>query len=160
MAAIFRANVRRAISGFMPLWTGGVINQQGQRNGVKFVGTEGWIWVNRGNLEASKDEVLQTPLPDNAIHLEVSNNHMRNFFDCLRSRRDPVASVETGHYSTVVGHLIIIALRAGKKYQWDAAKETFVGEGAGEANRHLAREMRKPSEIQSGRQFHQVRDPD
>jgi predicted dehydrogenase len=125
-------------------WTGGIINQKGQRNGVKFVGTEGWVWVNRGNLETSKDEILQTPLPENAIHLEVSNDHMQNFFDCLRSRKDPIASAEVGHYSTVVGHLIIIALRAGRKYQWDAAQEKFTGEGAAEANQHLAREMRKP----------------
>ncbi len=125
-------------------WSGSIINQNGQRNGVKFVGTEGWIWVNRGTLEASKEEIYLTPLPENALRLEVSNNHMQNFFDCLRSRKDPVASVEVGHLSTVVGHLIIIALRAGKKYQWDAAREVFVGEGAGEANTHLAREMRKP----------------
>lgn len=125
-------------------WTGGVINQKGQRNGVKFVGSDGWIWVNRGNLETSNDDILQSPVPENGIHLEVSNNHMQNFFDCMRSRKDPVASVETGHYSTVVGHLIIIALRAGRKYQWDAAKERFVGDGASEANQHLAREMRKP----------------
>jgi predicted dehydrogenase len=125
-------------------WTGGVIRQNGQRNGVKFAGTEGWIWVNRGNIEASKDDLLQTPLPDNAIHLEVSTNHMQNFFDCMRSRKDPVASVETGHYSAVAGHLIIIALRAGKKYQWDATQERFVGTDASEANEHLARAMRQP----------------
>ncbi len=125
-------------------WSGGVINEKGQRNGVKFIGTDGWIWVNRGTLDASKDEIYQTPLPENAMHLEVSDNHMQNFFDCMRSRKDPVASVDVGHYSTVVGHLIIIALRAGKKYQWDPAKETFVGEGASEANQHLAREMRAP----------------
>ena len=125
-------------------WTGTIINEKGQRNGVKFVGSEGWIWVNRGTLEASKDEIYQTPLPENAMHLEVSNNHMENFFNCMRTRKDPIASVEVGHYSTVVGHLIIIALRAGKKYQWDATKEVFVGEGASEANQHLAREMRKP----------------
>jgi hypothetical protein len=69
---------------------------------------------------------------------------MQNFFDCMRSRKDPIASVETGHYSTVVGHLIIVALRAGRKYDWDASQEKFVGEGAHEANQHLVREMRKP----------------
>lgn len=125
-------------------WTGGIINREGQRNGVKFVGSDGWIWVNRGNLETSNDDILLTPLPENAVHLEVSNNHMQNFFDCMRSRKDPIASVETGHYSTVVGHLIIIALRAGRMSQWDATKERFVGEGASEANQHLVREMRKP----------------
>ena len=32
----------------------------------------------------------------------------------------------------------------GRKLQWDAAKEVFTGDGAKEANTHLAREMRKP----------------
>jgi predicted dehydrogenase len=128
-------------------WTGGVINQNGQRNGVKFTGSDGWIWVNRGTIEASKDEIIQTPLKDGDIHLEVSNNHMQNFLDCIHSRKDPVASVDVGHYSTVVGHIIIIALRAGAKYQWDPVKEMFVGEGASEANKHLAREMRKPYDL-------------
>ncbi len=61
-----------------------------------------------------------------------------------RSRKDPVAKVEHGHRSAVIGHLIIIAMFVGRKLQWDAAKEVFTGDGAKEANTHLAREMRKP----------------
>lgn len=123
---------------------GGVVKKDGQRNGLKFEGTEGWIWVNRSNLDASKDEIIETPLADNAVRLEVSPDHMGNFFDCVRSRKDPISHVEAGHRSACVGHLIVIALRLGKKLQWDAAKEMFVGEGAKEANTHLAREMRMP----------------
>ena len=123
---------------------GGVIKPTGQRNGVKFIGTEGWIWVNRTNLEASKDGIIETPLPDNAVRLEVSNDHMGNFFDCVRSRKDPISPVEAGHRSACVGHLIVIALRLGRKFQWDPAAEMFVGDGAKEGNAQLAREMRKP----------------
>ena len=85
-----------------------------------------------------------TPLPAGSLKLEESNNHMANFFDCVRSRKDPVASVENGHRSAVVGHLIIIAMQLGRKLQWDPAKEIFTGDGAKEANPHLVREMRKP----------------
>ena len=92
----------------------------------------------------SKEEVFMTPLPAGALRLEESNNHMANFFDCVRSRKDPIAHVEQGHRSAVVGHLIIIAMQLGRKLQWDPAKEVFTGEGAKEANTHLAREMRKP----------------
>ena len=123
---------------------GGIIDPNGQRNGIRFTGTEGWIWVNRGDLKASKEEIYTAPLPANAITLEVSNNHMANFFDCVRSRKDPIAHVENGHRSAVVGHLIIIAMHLGRKLQWDPAKEIFTGDGAKEANTHLAREMRKP----------------
>jgi predicted dehydrogenase len=123
---------------------GGVLDPNGQRNGLRFTGTEGWIWVNRGNMNASNDDIYTTPLPDSALKLEVSGNHMGNFFDCVRSRKDPIAHVEQGHRSAVIGHLIIIALWLGRKLQWDPAKEVFVGDGANEANKHLAREMRKP----------------
>lgn len=125
-------------------YTGAVINKAGQRNGLKFVGTAGWIWVNRDEIAASDKQLLLTPLPDNALRLEVSKDHMGNFFDCVRSRKDPVANVETGHRSASIGHLIIIALRTGLKLQWDPQKEVFIGDGASEANKHLAREMRKP----------------
>ncbi len=123
---------------------GGVVKPDGQRNGVKFEGTDGWLWVNRSDLNASKDEIIETPLPADAIKLENSSDHMRNFFDAVRSRKDPICPVETGHRSAVVGHLIVIALRLGKKLQWDAKAEVFVGENAKEGNAHLAREMRQP----------------
>jgi predicted dehydrogenase len=114
---------------------GGIVKADGQRNGVKFEGTEGWIWVNRSDLNASRDEIIETPLPENAIKLERSADHMGNFFSCVRSRKDPISSVEIGHRSAVVGHLIVIALRLGKKFQWDAKQEVFV-----------LGEMRKPYE--------------
>src|SRR5882724_1662147 len=123
---------------------GGVVNEKGQRNGVKFEGTDGWIWVNRGDLAASDENLINTKLPDNAVKLEVSGDHMGNFFNCVRSRKDPIAKVENGHLSAVVGHLIVIALRQGRKFQWDAEKELFTGEGAEQGNTHVAREMRKP----------------
>jgi len=123
---------------------GTAINPDGQRNGIRFVGTDGWIWVNRSELDASSKDLLTTPLPDNAIRLEVSKNHVANFFDSLTTRKDPIASIEIAHRSACIGHLITIALRTGLKLEWDPVKEIFTGANAAEANRHLAREMRKP----------------
>ena len=123
---------------------GAILDPKGQRNGIRFTGSEGWIWVNRGDMSASKEEIFMTLLPEGALKLEESNNHMANFFDSVRSRKDPVAKVEHGHRSAVIGHLIIIAMFVGRKLQWDPAKEVFTGDGAKEANPHLAREMRKP----------------
>jgi predicted dehydrogenase len=123
---------------------GSIINEKGQRNGIKFTGTTGWIWVNRDQITASEKELLSTPLPSDAIKLEVSNDHMGNFFQCVRTRQDPIAKVETGHRSACIGHLIIIALRTGGKLQWNPDQEIFLGDGAGAANRQIAREMRAP----------------
>ena len=69
---------------------------------------------------------------------------MTNFFNCIASRKDPIASVEEAHRSASIGHLIIIALRTGLKLQWNPDKESFTGAGATEASKLIAREMRKP----------------
>ena len=123
---------------------GAIITKEGQRNGVRFEGTNGWIWVNRSSIDASDAAMLDTPLENPAVTLEVSADHMGNFFEAVRSRKDPISPVEGGHQSAVVGHLIVIALRTERALAWDPAAETFVGEGAAQANAHMAREMRKP----------------
>ena len=123
---------------------GGVEIPEGQRNGVRFEGDEGWIWVNRGNLRASDKALIDTPLSETAQRLYKSDDHMANFFECVRSRKLPIAEVEIGHRSATLCHLGAITLRTGLKLQWDGQQEQFVGENAREANGYLAREMRKP----------------
>jgi predicted dehydrogenase len=123
---------------------GSVVNENGQRNGLKFEGANGWIWVNRDEIEASDDALLSTPLPAGATRLYASNDHMGNFFDCVRSRKLPAADVETGHRSASVCHLGVLALRLGRKLEWDPEREKFSGEGAKDADKMIAREMRKP----------------
>jgi predicted dehydrogenase len=123
---------------------GGVVKEGGQRNGIKFEGTNGWIWVNRDEIEASDDALLNTPLPAGAQRLYVSKDHMENFFDCVRSRQAPAADVEIGHRSASMCHLGVISMRLGRKLMWNPEHEKFTGEGAKEANKMLAREMRKP----------------
>jgi myo-inositol 2-dehydrogenase / D-chiro-inositol 1-dehydrogenase len=123
-------------------WAGGVIDKQGQQHGVKFEGSDGWIWVTRGKIEASSPELLTEPLPSSAQRLYVSNDHMGNFFECVRTRKQPICDVEIGHRSVSVCHIGVISMRLGRKLKWDPAKEQFVGDS--EANKYLAREMRKP----------------
>jgi myo-inositol 2-dehydrogenase / D-chiro-inositol 1-dehydrogenase len=123
-------------------WNGAVLEKGRQQHGVKFEGTDGWIFVTRGRIEASQPELLTTPLPAGATRLYASDNHMRNFFDCVRSREAPICDAEIGHRSVSMCHLGVIALRLGRKLQWDPAKEQFTGDA--DANRWLAREMRKP----------------
>lgn len=115
----------------------------GGRNGVKLVGDEGWIFVSRGRIEASDPKLINEPLPKDAKRLYHSTNHMRNFIDCVHSRKKPVCDVEIGHRSVSVCHLGVICLRlGGRKLKWDPKKEQFVGDA--EANKMVSREMRGP----------------
>ncbi len=122
--------------------SGGVVNKEGHRHGVKFIGANGWIWVTRGNIQASDPDLLQQPLPAGAIRLYASDNHMGNFFDCLRSRKQPICDAEIGHRSATVCHLSVISLRLGRKVRWDPMAEKIIDDPA--ANNLLAREMRTP----------------
>lgn len=121
---------------------GGVVNREGQRHGIRFEGTDGWLWVTRGDLKVSDEALLTTPLADDAVRLEVSGDHMGNFFACVTSRRDPIAHVEVGHRSASLCHLGVIALRTGRKLQWDPVQEQFTSDAA--ANVMLTRPMRPP----------------
>jgi predicted dehydrogenase len=123
-------------------FSGRPLNPDGQRHGVRFEGTDGWIWVTRGSIEASDPELLQAPLASDAERLYRSDDHMGNFFDCVRSRKSPVCDAEIGHRSASVCHLGVLAMQLGRPLEWDPVQEEFVGDE--EANTRLAREMRKP----------------
>lgn len=123
---------------------GGKVKLDGQRNGIRFEGTDGWIWVNRDGIKASDPELLKTPLPEGSVQLYRSADHMGNFFDCVTSRKAPICDVETGHRSATMCHLGAISMRTGKKLTWDADAEKFTGEHAAEANPYMRREMRAP----------------
>jgi hypothetical protein len=63
----------------------------------------------------------------------------------VRSRERPICDVEIGHRSVSVCHIGNIALRLGKRLQWDPAKEQF---NDAEANTWLSREMRAPWKLE------------
>jgi hypothetical protein len=75
---------------------------------------------------------------------------MGNFFDCVRSREQPICDALTGHRSAIMCHLGAIALRTGLALTWDHERERFVGDGADVANTYLAREMRAPYDYSFG----------
>ncbi len=111
-------------------------------HGVLFEGPDGWLYVTRGTIEASKPAILRDKFAGTDVRLPVSTDHMGNFFAAVRSRQDPICPVEVGHRSASVCHLAGIAVRLGRRLTWDPAKEEFAGDK--EANAQLAREQRKP----------------
>ncbi|QGY43815.1 gfo/Idh/MocA family oxidoreductase [Maribellus comscasis] len=67
---------------------------------------------------------------------------IRNFLDSVKSRETPWCTLEDGHRSTSFAHLANIALKTGKRLEWDPAKEEFTNSDA--ANQLLSYEYRKP----------------
>jgi hypothetical protein len=115
------------------------------KTGTKWIGSEGWVWVNRGGFDASNPEWKKNKSLANA-HVaaglrEVSGHH-RNFLDSIRSRTPTLTPVETAHHSAIPGHLGLIAMKTGRKLRWDATTETIIGDT--EAGKMLTRDYRSP----------------
>ncbi|MBX3747098.1 MAG: Gfo/Idh/MocA family oxidoreductase [Verrucomicrobiae bacterium] len=109
-----------------------------RKTGTTFEGENGWIHVNRGNLEASDEDLIGEPLPDDAVRLYVSRDHMNNWFECIKSRKAPICDAEIGHRTSTVCHLGSLAVRLGRKLRWDPAGEAFIGDDEANRLRHYA----------------------
>ena len=69
--------------------------------------------------------------------------HERNFLDCVKSRKQPNATVEDGHYAATACHLANLSLRlGGRTLRWNAEGEDFVNDP--EASAMLVRPYSPP----------------
>ena len=115
------------------------------KTGVKWSGSEGWVWVDREGFDASNPAWKQgkhLARELRKVKLYTSSDHMQNFLDCIRTRQSTVAPVEIGHNSAIAGHLCHIAMVTGRKIRWDAKEERIIGDP--EASKLMSREYRGP----------------
>ena len=126
-------------------------------NGVKFIGTEGWLFVSRGSvkvtssdpgaddssmkaLDASDPKILNYDIGPNGIKLYESSEQHLNWLECIRSRRQPIAPAEVAHRSCSACLLGHIAMKIPGKLHWNPNTEQFVNDN--EANAMLSRPQR------------------
>lgn len=117
----------------------------GSAAGAIFLGDKGKVVVDNNKFLCEPAELAQESAREGDVRLEVSDDHFQNWFDCIRSRRRPIADVEIGHRSAVICHLANIARWLGRKLRWDPQKEIFLGDE--QANGYLEREQRKPYQL-------------
>jgi predicted dehydrogenase len=111
--------------------------------GVTFEGTKGQIYVNRDELKADPKSLLDSKIGQNEIQLYKSNDHFRNFIDCVISRQPTAAPVEVAHRSITICHLGNIAMRLGREtLRWDPRTEQIIGDD--DASKMLSRPYRAP----------------
>jgi predicted dehydrogenase len=113
-----------------------------QTHGTAFEGTDGWVHVNRGIVNAQPEGILHSDLGPSDKQLFQSPGHARNTLDCIKSRKDPVSSIDAAVQGEALCHISDIAIRLGRKLTWDLEKELFIGDA--EANARLTRKMREP----------------
>jgi predicted dehydrogenase len=144
--AVYADGVRMIVSGDFP-------------NGIKFIGSDGWIFVSRGNeavtasdpaarlkdsraLAASDPKIITSVIGPDEVHLYESSNHHANWLECVRSRKQPIAPVEVAHRSCSACLLHHMAMKLKRKLFWDPARERFRNDD--EANALLSRPQRWP----------------
>lgn len=136
-----------------------MLTSGGYPNGVRYEGTEGWIFVTRGDytasptdpvaanrnlkaLEASDPKILKSVIKENEIHLYKIDNQHGNWLDCIKSRKEPISPVEIGHRACTVCLITHIAMKLERKLTWNPDKEQFVNDN--EADSMLSRPQRAP----------------
>jgi len=103
--------------------------------GGTFIGEKGKITIFREGYECDPKGLDEDPLPADAIRVYRSDNHMSNFFRCVRLRKEPIMNVENAHRVATLCHLGNIARWLGHRLKWDPQKEQFPGDD--EANQYL-----------------------
>lgn len=128
------------------IWPGGLPMKCGMPYAggmIAFVGTEGVAIAARGDLlETRPGHLKELRFRPTEDLLPVSTNHFSDWFDCIRTRRQPICSVEAGHRSATLGLLADLAMRFEKPIHWDAASELIIDDPA--LLPLLGREMRAP----------------
>ena len=127
-------------------------------NGIKFEGSNGWIFVSRGNVSvtatdptaggtnkafvASDPKILSSVIGPNEIHLYESKEQHGNWLDCIQNKKPTISPAEVAHRSCSACLVAHAAMKIGKKLYWDPKKESFNGNV--EANKLLSRPQRFP----------------
>ena len=136
-----------------------MLTSGGYPNGIRYEGTEGWIFVTRGEyraspsdpipagqttkaLDASDPAILTSVIGPNEIHLYESSDQHGNWLECIKSGKEPISPVEIGHRACTVCLITHIAMKLGRKLEWDPDTEKFINDP--EANSMLSRPQRAP----------------
>ena len=110
------------------IFTGDGPGFPGVRQGITFEGSDGWVWVNRGAIEAEPKSLLQEPFDSDALHLPVSTSHQGNFLECIRTRQKTISNIDVAVRSDTVCQLASRAFHLGRKLRWDPAQERCVND--------------------------------
>jgi predicted dehydrogenase len=133
--------------------------------GIQFHGTKGTLFVDRSGFRVTpqpiRHEEPNQPVPGPSsdsrqpgfyytteILPEQSDSslqhgpHVRNFLDCVKSRKRPSADIEAGHHANTIGRLGNISYRLGRRLRWDAAREQVIDDA--EANKLALGSYREP----------------
>ncbi len=106
-------------------------------HGIRFIGTEGSLWVDREKIETVPEYLAESSLAKSIpkVHFaqEGHQSHLEDWLNCVATRGDPVCPVEEGHKVATLCHLGNIAIRLARPIVWDPEREAIVGDDEAQA---------------------------
>ena len=118
----------------------------GHYMGVKWIGEDGWLYVDRGGkLQGSNPDWNKAGFETGDVKLYESRDHWQNFVDGVKTRKQTITPIEVSHRSITPGHLAYVSMATGRAVDWDPVNQRVVGdEGAAGM---LSKKMRQPWSI-------------
>jgi predicted dehydrogenase len=138
---------KRTDHGVAYRYKSGVIMVHGGQSGCTFTGSKGTLHIDRSHLSSDPELIIKKPPGPKEVHLPQSPGHHRDWIDCIRSRKRPLADVEIGARSVAICILGNLAYWNNRRLKWDPAKWEFIDDT--EANKWLDRERRDPWKLPS-----------
>ena len=88
--------------------------------GLEFRGTEATLKLNRGGMSLSRERIpgKSNPILSEASAIDGTTTHMQNFFDCIKSRKQPNAPVEAGVAAARAGQIANLAHQNNGHIMW------------------------------------------
>ena len=135
---------RNAKRGVKFIYENGIEMVHGGPSGCVFHGENGTLRIDRGVLQGTPEKLVKEPLGNGVKRQPVSPGHHRDWLDCIKSRKAPVAEVEKGARTVTIIHLGNLAYRQNRSFQWDPQKWEFADPAD---NKFLDRQRRDPWQL-------------
>lgn len=93
---------------------------------IEFCGTEGRLWISREKYEFQAAGRQSPVVTVNAPKEDMTLDHVRNFLECVKTRKRPNGDVYIGHRSAQASHLGNIAYLEKRQLHFDPAREEIL----------------------------------
>lgn len=111
-------------------------------NAVRFIGSDGVIDISRSFLDTIPAKLQDEVIGDDKIKLYKSDDHYNDFLTAMKTRKQPLSTVEIGHRTASLCHIVNLCYEFDRKLVWNPEKEEFFFDD--EANRRRGNRIREP----------------
>ncbi|GHV09187.1 oxidoreductase [Bacteroidia bacterium] len=120
--------------------------RKSEGNSVRFIGTDGVIDISRGFLDTIPCKLQDIEIGDDKIKLYKSDSHSADFINAIKTRKQPISTVEIGHRTASLCHIVNLCYEFNRPLRWNPEKEEFFVDD--EANRRRSNPVRAPFKIE------------